>query len=512
MCYLALSSITPDGSWAQATSVTPVIAKLFYSIRAVFLFRAFVGREPLQGTIRDRYAELDPWVHEGSDSTFNELSTLQHMASTIAKNTPALPAFIWHNKHRTEFVWDGTLISLSSLQKMGWFILDQLRDSFLKVCMGIHIPTPDFTSDSLTNTTPYYGFANDPRNSKFYLRSHLMKHVITNPDLHSQFIIRSLPNVHIVWNLGRLRQWVADYSEFLRNLMLAIEVLGGSPSRGTELTCIQMVNTPCRTRGIYAIGPHLAILCQYMKTSANTGKDALIPHVLDGYTADITKAALFVLHPFAEQVNGILYSHIDGLMEYWHTRLFINVNKPFTTDDISSGLRIASLKTLGVALGLQDYRQLSVCVRRAHCPTLEELIGISGEDTAGALQAGHTRATEDRLYGVSSGYLGSLPENVLEPYMDASKEWQALMRVPDGGSGMRHWNYDRWQDFVKPTSSPHLLRHHRSLRDTTTQRPNHTNPQLEESPQHFMDPKCGDLYTRNTSKGQVCTKDIFQTI
>jgi len=43
------------------------------------------------------------------------------------------------------------------------------------------------------------------------------------------------------------------------------------------------------------------------------------------------------------------------------------------------------------------------------------------EDTA-ALQSGHLKATEDRLYGVSAGYLSQLPENMVEPFAMASAE------------------------------------------------------------------------------------------
>ena len=35
------------------------------------------------------------------------------------------------------------------------------------------------------------------------------------------------------------------------------------------------------------------------------------------------------------------------------------------------------------------------------------------------LQTGHTMAMEERCYGVSAGYLGQLPENMVEPFANA---------------------------------------------------------------------------------------------
>ena len=42
MCFLALSSIKADNGWALATEITPVIARLIFCIRSVFLFRVHI--------------------------------------------------------------------------------------------------------------------------------------------------------------------------------------------------------------------------------------------------------------------------------------------------------------------------------------------------------------------------------------------------------------------------------------------------------------------------------------
>ena len=75
-----------------------------------------------------------------------------------------------------------------------------------------------------------------------------------------------------------------------------------------------------------------------------------------------------------------------------------------------------------VQLGIRNYCQLSICVRHAHCPTLEELIGMREDTNIAVQQAGHFSTTKEQIYGISTGYLGKLPENLVKPYANVSSE------------------------------------------------------------------------------------------
>jgi len=181
----------------------------------------------------------------------------------------------------------------------------------------------------------------------------------------------------------------------------------------------------------------MAIVAQYSKTSAIKGHDTLISHILDAFCQEIAKVVVFQTHPFAEQIVSILFPGRHDLLTLWRTNLFVKFDRLFTTEDLSGVLRVASLKTMDIRIGVWDYRQLSVCLRRAHCPKLDELtMSLDDEDPA-SLQAGHTRVTEERLYGVSTGYLGKLPENMVEPFARASGEWQCFICIPEGGTEIK---------------------------------------------------------------------------
>jgi len=120
----------------------------------------------------------------------------------------------------------------------------------------------------------------------------------------------------------------------------------------------------------------MAIVVQYSKTSSRNGRDTLIPHILDAFCQDVIKTVTFVTHLFTEQMSRILYPDRNDITTLWHNHLFVKKNTLFTTKDISSVLQHASLETMQIKLGIRDYRQLSICVRCVHCPTLEKLIGM----------------------------------------------------------------------------------------------------------------------------------------
>jgi len=55
------------------------------------------------------------------------------------------------------------------------------------------------------------------------------------------------------------------------------------------------------------IGQHMAIVAQYLRTSAIKGHDTLIPHILDAFCQEIAKVVIFQTYPFAEQIVSILF-------------------------------------------------------------------------------------------------------------------------------------------------------------------------------------------------------------
>ncbi|KAF5347918.1 hypothetical protein D9756_010116 [Leucocoprinus leucothites] len=434
MCFVALSSIRPSGEWAHPEFVTPIIAKLFFCIRCVFLFHINVGSGGNADVMRGRYRDIETWLYEGEESTYNDLASLQHYASAMVYSSVKPPSFIWLNDEKTQFIWRGNKVKVSGITDMAMEIKRRMYKQWKeKVLCGLDIEIRyDHIADDLESTDTHYGFVDDARNKNICEPNLLMKRILGDPELSSEFVAGWRDNGDPIWRTGRLVQWLFDYSEFLLLFMASIEVTAGSPSRGTELTCLLYRNTPTRTRGIYAVGGCLAIVCQYSKTTSNTGRDRWLPHAVDGFDHDFGANIMFLAQPFAVLSMSTAKPNRPDLVDLWYTQLFVNFDRKFVTDDLSSILKRVSLSTMGVALGVRDYRQVSIAVRRAHCPTMEQLIGVEDSDAA-ALQAGHTRATEDRHYGITTSFLATLPEDLIEPFLKVSIKWQTMLKVPVAG-------------------------------------------------------------------------------
>jgi len=61
---------------------------------------------------------------------FDTLYSLQHLASSIAYQTPLLPAFTWYNDQWTKFVWHGAKIMLSMFHEMGQELMQLTYKAF----------------------------------------------------------------------------------------------------------------------------------------------------------------------------------------------------------------------------------------------------------------------------------------------------------------------------------------------------------------------------------------------
>jgi len=70
-------------------------------------------------------------------------------------------------------------------------------------------------------------------------------------------------------------------------------------------------------------------------------------------------------------------------------------------------------------------------------------LGLRDEDDTAAFQAGHQLETEKQLYGVSGGYLGQIPEYLVEPYIQASTKWHVFIQVPEGGKNIDIYHFSQ---------------------------------------------------------------------
>ncbi|KXN90727.1 Isoleucine--tRNA ligase, cytoplasmic [Leucoagaricus sp. SymC.cos] len=350
LCFVALSSIREDLSWVQPKYVMPMIASLVYCMRCVFLYCLHIPLPAQQNLdIRKRYHLLDTWKDENRESTWSELYTLQHLASSFARTTPSFPAYLWLDNKCTTCLWQGHEITLDGLRAMARELHRRTYKLFMEeVMMGLDIQLEyDKLFDDLSNSSPHYGFVSDQRNAHLLKCNQMLKAILRDKALSKEFLLGRRPNGKPILNLSRCREWLRVYAELLVLLMANVEFMGGSPSRGTEMTCIQIRNTATRTRGLYALKRHIAVVCQYTKTRAVTSKDTLLPHSLDAFNSSFLVHVVLLLHEFAQFLVAELWPHRPEIAQLYHTHLFVKGDRLFDTEDLSAVLRKVTQATLG---------------------------------------------------------------------------------------------------------------------------------------------------------------------
>ena len=92
-----------------------------------------------------------------------------------------------------------------------------------------------------------------------------------------------------------------------------------------------------------------------------------------------------------------------------------------------------TLQILGASLSLSDWRHIAIAFKRKHCTeTLDLYEGHLAVDNVFVRQAGHSRITEDRVYGLSADALLGPSEDLIPRYMFASTKWQVLFKAVPG--------------------------------------------------------------------------------
>lgn len=438
ICFLALAMLKQDGSFQTPKNTTPCISRLKYTLRLVMLIT--IKRHAVHHKMDDLIAcrAYEQWFKEKEDSTFNTLCTFQHYASSLAYNEPSVPHVVWMDRtHYRTMRFKGHTIEFEKLTRLFSNLENDaiaIWEKNILMNLPLHLNYKQITDD-MGNTEVGYSFLSDNRNTCFKNRDILAKAIMADSTLSNHFLTGIIDNHgKPIWNVAELQKWLFNYSRFHAIQITSADVKGGAPSRGTEMECIQYINTHTRIRGLYMIGHHLAILCQYHKSAAITGKDKLIPHSLDAVTSDLIIQDLAIARPFAELAAYICYPHDLDVQHRYHSYLFVNNKKLFETPQLTNILKSYTLPIYNVGLGVADWRHISAAFRQKICPAMEIIVEDDlSHESVQALQSGHSRHTENHLYGISPEALAGAAEDVLPLFLDASTDWQVACKVVPGG-------------------------------------------------------------------------------
>jgi bloom syndrome protein len=301
MCYLALASLHPDGSFAHPKDITPPIAKLCRAIQLFIIKEVHIlvdnGTAAYQSQAFDMLA---CYIREKENTSFNSLMSLQHFMTGIVLNSMSLPRIWWVDRENWhELLYQGKSFTYNQMGQVFKLMQDRIIDLWEnRILLGskLHIDY-DVLSDNLQCSEPGYCFLDDD-NNPFKMAQHFLGNYIFNdPNLKKQFMISV--NGQSSVNGIRCRQWLLDLAELEGLLMVSTEMQAGAPARGTELTSMLIRNTKHRGRNVMALARYLSLVRQYDKTTNLMQGDRLIPHAIDAVNADILIQVHSLARPLA---------------------------------------------------------------------------------------------------------------------------------------------------------------------------------------------------------------------
>ena len=438
ICLIALAMLKPDGSFAPPERVTPYIAKLEYCMRLIFLIAIHLASHGDKSKLNKHCDTYQPWFIEKVESTFNSIRSLQHRATALVMSATSMPRVVWTDRTTYRSMrYHGHTVEFNKLQHVFQNMeqdVIQLWEKEILLGLPLHISYTSLTDD-LANTDVDYSFLSDVRNTMFHDRDRLAREILAHPVLSKTFLTGLTDkDGKPIWNVVALQKWLFSYSRFEGIQLANVEMKAGSPGRGTELCCLEYRNTRTRSqRGLYVMGNHLAVVCQYHKSGSITGNDKVIPHALDAVTSDLMIQDLAIARPFAELAAFLCYPQDKDIQGRYNSYLFVNNRELFTSTQLTTITRSYTLPVFDFGMGVNDWRHISAAFRRKLCPGLDDLIEEDTQDTVSALQSGHTRRTENRIYGISPDALAGPAEDVLPLFLDASTDWQVACKMVPGG-------------------------------------------------------------------------------
>ncbi|KAK7685372.1 hypothetical protein QCA50_011234 [Cerrena zonata] len=322
--------------------------------------------------IRDLLAcnQVEPWFIEKEDTTpFNMIRSLQHRASAISYSTPNVTNIWWTDRVNFQsLVWSGNEIHLSQItsmfhnmetEMMNIWSNDLLLNTDAKVDITGHI------SDDLDDHSVGYSFLTDRRNTMFRKQDQLLKAILANPAAKAKIVVATTSGY--AWRRDGLFKWLQDYAILQGLIFLRVEMLGGAPGRGSELFSMMYCNIMTRIRNLFIIGTYICVLRNYHKSGANSGVDKLIPHALDAFTGNLLIQSLALARPMAEIFAEILFPDNTEVSKLYQSRLFVKINRAFTTDDLSNLMAEKSQASLGFRLTVNPWRHINIAWRRQLC-------------------------------------------------------------------------------------------------------------------------------------------------
>ena len=440
--YSGVLGISPDGmTFQRPRAYTSNLSGLVYCIRLVLLEatlprfpHSYVDwvQRPSVGQLEKLNATRGRFMSAGCQAPMGELLSRRSYGRALSRTDGPSFRVRWSDDAQTIFWADGQL-TMDGFRKLAHQALEKASRSCSSLMFNFQPSMAlGHLRDNMSNYAAGHSFVLEPPNKLVDSYLKLLPYACADPPdgLMSDG----------EWDLTAVDRYLQKEGEFQRQLMLILYLLGGQAPRSTELFSLERANGPGSSRGIYLYGDSLIYVTRHHKARRATNREFQVACFLPPTAGELLFQYLVYIRPFADMLRRVCLHRPETSRLLFFTSGAENT--PWTSGMLSKELRDHTAEAVGVAFGVQTYRQLSIAITERHIRDIsgpfnrfDDHCNEIDMDAAFAWQSSHRPVQRGTAYGLDGAYPDSLQPALLRVYQWASTKWHRFLNLCGNSGG-----------------------------------------------------------------------------
>lgn len=294
MNFLGLCMVKEDGGFRGADKYSHWLACLQYGVRMAFS-EEFQEKNRLVGDGERDFAADDEetrsedygsfvYLRKGEPCPFNVMRQEMHLIGTVIRTEQLPERTCWVDSEMGTLEIDDETVTISGIRDCIHHVDKLMEQKYLQVVEGCKMPEFEVNQykDQPNNTKEGFNYLVHSKVAHNKYRHHIIKQWQLGGDpkgvfqVHVEGLLRDekvLVGSEEMWNTVKVWEWLDEADTLLEMLYFLYHVASGQPSRGTEETSIQLVNSVGSVRNIFWRGQHFVIVTWYHKGRNQHGQN-----------------------------------------------------------------------------------------------------------------------------------------------------------------------------------------------------------------------------------------------
>lgn len=330
---------------------------------------------------------------------------------SVIASLPMISRFTWDPSYKV-ISMDGSPIPVQNLLSSWQSCLSDLSVSIDKLFRGfdyeavlvridsklIPLPeeAPNWLVDSRNQHDHLYSFLKEDRNQLEPFRAEFLRFLANKRSLFNH-VDGKIYGIHnAIWG------WFSDLQDVVNLIWYLTHVTSPGTGRGKEWENIYYANDPSHAKNLHCINGMPAYECRYNKNQSVKGHSECILRTPAWQVMRYTILVFTCAYYAAAHIGYYIGMKKEFCRNYLY-HAFLRYGRPMTSFDFSKFLMQITESTLGIALGLRDYRQLDTALLNQLARlSLEKPDQEDMEVEDMHEMSGHSAQTARTHYGVSS--------------------------------------------------------------------------------------------------------------